>query len=136
MTDFSRFEDEYTTIGTLVYKTSELEDYIADNPHDVIRSLKDELDLVEDLKTFVYCHENLISVVEEYALDNDLISSEEELSKSFDELCEECPPEYDYHTDKPALNEDFNNYKDCLLSDNRLHAKQVDNYVYVGKYEN
>jgi len=117
MTDFSRFEDIFTD-------EFNLREVIEERSALVIAHLEGKHCLTKHIE----CDYSVC-----FAQDYNLIDSEEALSDEFDTFCEELPPHY--HEDKPALNADFSNYKDCLLTDNRLHPEQVNQYCYIGKYK-
>jgi len=76
---------------------------------------------------------DLLEIVESFALDNGLISSEEELSERFDQMIEECWPDIDTD-DEVMISEEFNNWSDSLCKDGEIHEEQYNNYCYVGKY--
>lgn len=76
---------------------------------------------------------DMLEVVELYAEDNNMIASEDELSKLFDE---EILPLVitDYgEDDSVAINEAFNNWSDILCKDGELHPEQYNAYCYVGR---
>jgi len=81
----------------------------------------------------------LLEIVEALAHWEDMIDSEEKLSDRFDEYMDEiiegsedcvC----DYGDDEVAVNEDFANWADGLVSEGELHELQYNAYEYVGKY--
>ena len=77
----------------------------------------------------------LIDIVEEYAMYNNLIESEEQLSERFDSMLEESNFFDTYgKDDSAAINEEFCNYSDSLCKDGQIHEVQYDNYCYVGKF--
>lgn len=78
----------------------------------------------------------LLEQVEEYASNNDMISSESELSEIFDREVMPAVIEQYGDNDIPAINESFNNWSDSLCKDGIIHELQYDQYCYVGKYEN
>jgi len=125
MTDFSRFEEMIKEVKPLDSKEERSALVIAhlEGKHCLTKHIECDYSVCNDL----------LSAVEKFAQDYNLIDSEEALSDEFDTFCEELPPHY--HEDKPALNADFSNYKDCLLTDNRLHPEQVNQYCYIGKYK-
>ena len=76
---------------------------------------------------------DLLEIVELWAEDNGLISSEAELSERFDEEVLPAVIEQYSEDDQPAINEAFNNWTDSLCSDGEIHAEQYDKYCYVGR---
>ena len=76
----------------------------------------------------------LLEIVEEFAHDNGLISSEEELSEKFDEEIAPSVVKQYGEDDEPAMNETFNNWSDSLRDEGQIHEEQYNNYCYVGKY--
>jgi hypothetical protein len=77
---------------------------------------------------------DLEELIECYANDNGLISSEEELSERFDEEIAPLIIEQYGEDDEPAMNEGFNNWTDSLCKDGEIHEWQYNNYCYIGKY--
>lgn len=77
----------------------------------------------------------LLEIIEEYAMLNNLIQSEEELSERFDSMLE-CSNFFSVYDkdDAVAINEEFNNYSDSLCKDGQIHEEQYNNYCYVGKF--
>ena len=75
----------------------------------------------------------LLDLVEAYAVDNNLISSEEELSELFDSEIAPMVIEQYGADDLPALREAFNDWTDSLCKDNLLHAEQYACYCYCGE---
>ena len=76
---------------------------------------------------------DLLEIVEEFAENNNLIASEEELSELFDnDILPSIIEEYS-EEDEPAINEGFNNWSDSLCKDGELHEVQYSNYCYVGR---
>jgi hypothetical protein len=74
-----------------------------------------------------------IDIIEEYAYNNSLISSEEELSEKFDDEILPMVIEQYSEDDISAINEAFNNYSNSLWRDGEIHANQYDSYCYVGR---
>ena len=83
-------------------------------------------------------HYDLLGIIEEFAKDNYLISSEEELSERFDEMIESYLDEGSMShrdlEDEVMINEMFNNWTDMLREDGEIHEEQYNRYEYVGKY--
>lgn len=77
--------------------------------------------------------ESLLEVVEELAIWEGMISSEEELSERFDEFLMEvnCCPERMTATDVRVT---FNDWKDSMGKDGMIHPEQCNEYCYEGKY--
>ena len=75
-----------------------------------------------------------LELVEEWASECGLISSEEELSEIFDEEIAPLVIEQYGEDDEPAMNEAFNDWSDALCRDGVLHELQYEDYCYVGKY--
>lgn len=76
---------------------------------------------------------DLLEMVELYAEDNGLITSEEELSERFDsEILPLVIAEYG-EDDGPAIAESFNNWTDSLCKDGEIHPEQYNQYCYVGR---
>lgn len=78
-------------------------------------------------------HVDLLELVECYAEENSLISSEEELSDRFDSEMLPLIIEQYSEDDTPAINEGFNNWTDSLCKDGELHDTQYSSYCYVGR---
>ena len=70
----------------------------------------------------------LLEIVEEFAHDNGLISSEEELSEKFDEEIAPSVVKQYGEDDEPAMNETFNNWSDSLRDEGQNHEEQYNNY--------
>jgi len=86
-----------------------------------------------------YNDETLLEMVELYAEDNRLISSEEELSERFDNLI--APIVLEIHgqrgvefDDVTMMNEAFNNWSDELREGGEIHPEQYSAYEYVGRW--
>ena len=77
---------------------------------------------------------DLLEMVELYAEDNYMLSSEKALSELFD--AEIAPVIIDQYgaDDTIAMNEAFNNWTDMLCKDGTIHEAQYSAYCYVGKY--
>lgn len=115
MTDFNSYDSiEY---ADELYRNSR--DYDRSNR---LQFLLDELGMEE------------LGLVEEWASDCGLISSEEELSAVFDEEIAPLVIEQYGENDEPAISEAFNNWSDGLCRGGVLHELQYENYCYVGKY--
>ena len=78
--------------------------------------------------------DNTLEVVEHYASENNLISSEGMLSDQFDEQVAPHVITAYGPDDEPAMNEAFCNWSDGLCKDGQLHDIQYNQYCYVGKY--
>lgn len=81
----------------------------------------------------------LLELVEEYALNNNLIMDEDTLGECFDNevaagLIEQFGIKGVEFTDEAMISEAFSAFTDGLQRCGRLHAEQVKNYDYVGKY--
>lgn len=77
---------------------------------------------------------DLLDIVESYADDNGMISSESELSELFDsQIAPSVIAQYG-EGDSVAMNEAFNNWTDMLCKDGTIHPEQYNNYCYVGKW--
>lgn len=81
-----------------------------------------------------FANSDLLEIVEHFAEENDLISSEEQLSERFDEEVAPNVIEAYGENDEPAMNEAFSGFVDYLQEEGQLHSEQVNSYVYVGKY--
>lgn len=97
-----------------------------------------EINTKEDLAAFYYCFEHqkltALQLAEAFAEENDLPSSEEEVSRLFDDnVAPSVIEEYGPHDDV-AMSEAFNNWTDGLEKDGQLHALQVYSYSYVGEH--
>ncbi len=77
---------------------------------------------------------DLLDIIEAYAEDNNLISSEDELSMQFDNDIAPLVIEQYGKDDIPAMSEAFNNWTDSLCKGGDLHDVQYNNYCYVGLY--
>lgn len=76
---------------------------------------------------------DLLEIVEEYAENNGLISSESELSERFDsEVLPHVIAQYG-EDDSVAINEAFSDWTDSLCKDGFIHPEQYSNYCYVGR---
>ena len=76
---------------------------------------------------------DLLDIVEAYAEDKNLISSEEKLSKRFDEDVLPSIIEAYGEDDQPAIDGGFNDWSDGLCRDGDIHEIQYDQYCYVGR---
>jgi len=81
-----------------------------------------------------YKHASLLCLVEIYGAENNLISSEEELSEQFDEHVAPGVIEHYGEDDTIAINEAFNDWADARCKDGDIHDEQYACYDYVGKY--
>lgn len=84
-------------------------------------------------------HVTLLDIVEAYAEDNGLISSEEALSERFDEeiapiIIEQYGEVGVAFDDDVAMSEGFNNWTDALCKEGDIHDEQYQQYCYVGKW--
>jgi hypothetical protein len=86
----------------------------------------------------------LLTLVECYATENNLIDSEEALSDRFDEEAlphllqawHDNPQNYGQEfSDRVMLNEEFSNWTDGLCREHIVHPEQQQQYCYVGKME-
>ena len=75
---------------------------------------------------------DLLEIVECYAEENGLISSESELSSLFDEYLVDIG--FTDFDDSIMINELFSDWTDTLCSDGVIHEEQNSQYCYVGKY--
>ncbi len=80
-----------------------------------------------------FANYDLLEIVEAFAEDNGLISSEEELSARFDDEILPYVIEKYGEDDQPAINEAFNDWTDILCKDGALHDEQYNKYCYVGR---
>lgn len=76
---------------------------------------------------------DLLELVELYAEDNNMIASETELSKRFDDEVLPSVIETYGEDDSIAIREAFNDWTDALTKDGELHPEQYANYEYVGR---
>lgn len=81
-----------------------------------------------------YNDETLLEIVEMYAEEAGLISSEEELSEIFDNIIVESVISEFGEDDRCAINQAFNDYTDGICKDGEIHPEQYNKYTYVGKY--
>lgn len=84
----------------------------------------------EDLRQAFEVEE--LTIVECFAADNGLISTEEELSQVFDDTIWPLLVEQGMQDDYPAIREEFNNWTDMLCKDEELHDLQYQEYTYCG----
>ncbi len=82
---------------------------------------------------------DLIDLVEEYASNNGLVSSEAELSELFDSevmpiLIEAHGKKGEEFNDQPMIDENFNNWTDGLRDEGAIHEEQYNTYTYIGKW--
>jgi hypothetical protein len=78
-----------------------------------------------------------LTIVEHWAGDNQLISSEQEASQTFDTFIKECTDEsnlHNFYSDSVMVNETFNNWMDSQCSDGYFHEEQVNSYCYCGEF--
>ena len=80
-----------------------------------------------------YNDENLLEMIELYANEMGFIASEDELSEQFDNMLDDCCPDFDAE-DEPALSEAFSGYADSLCKDGEIHPEQYSQYNYTGKH--
>ena len=78
-------------------------------------------------------HVDMLEVVELYADDNNMIASEDALSKLFDEEVLPSVVEQYGEDDTIAIREAFNDWTDMLCKDGEIHSEQYDAYTYVGR---
>ena len=76
---------------------------------------------------------DMLEVIELYAEDNNMIASEDELSKRFDEEILPLVVEQYGEDDGPAIAEAFNDWTDSLCKDGEIHELQYNAYCYVGR---
>ncbi len=76
---------------------------------------------------------DMLEVVELFAEDNGMISTEEELSERFDAEVLPAVIEQYGENDEPAINEAFNNWTVSLRDDGVIHSEQYNSYYYVGR---
>lgn len=76
---------------------------------------------------------DLLEIIEAFAENNGLISSEDELSQRFDDDILPSIIEIYSEGDEVAINEGFNNWSDGLCKDGELHERQYNEYCYVGR---
>ena len=81
-----------------------------------------------------YKNVSLLDLVEAYGAENNLISSEEELSEQFDEWVAPMVIEEYGEDDTIAMSEAFSNWADARCRDGDIHDEQYACYDYVGKY--
>ena len=81
-----------------------------------------------------YNNVSLLDLVEAYGAENNLISSEEELSEQFDEWIAPTVVEEYGEDDTIAMSEAFSNWADARCRDGDIHDEQYACYDYVGKY--
>ena len=81
-----------------------------------------------------YFHSTELEAVEAWAGDNDLISSEEELTERYEQMLLECELStlVKMQGDTVMINEDFSSYADNLTRDNELHLEQYHAYDFQG----
>ena len=81
-----------------------------------------------------------LELVEWFAQENHLISSEDEASEQFDEQLNEWLKTLNYaegcqyKDDEPFISSEFSNFMDSKQSDGQIHMEQVNNYDYVGEF--
>jgi hypothetical protein len=90
-----------------------------------------------------YNEENHLEMIELYAHECGLISSEDDLSERFDnEVMPSILGNYNKSkpgkafTDQHLVNEAFNNWTDSLCKDGEIHPLQYDEYGYIGEWSN
>tara|TARA_R100001198_G_scaffold81560_1_gene54458 strand:+ start:518 stop:775 length:258 start_codon:yes stop_codon:yes gene_type:complete len=81
-----------------------------------------------------YNNETFLEIIELYAIEVGLISSQDELSEQFDQYINDCFPNFPVD-DEPALNEAFNNWADSLCKDGIIHPEQYNQYDYTGIHQ-
>lgn len=86
-----------------------------------------------------YNDENLLQMVELYAAEVGLISSEDEATEQFDN--EIAPAIIEAHgvkgeafTDSVMMNEAFSEWLDMMTKDGVIHPEQYQHYCYTGRY--
>lgn len=79
-------------------------------------------------------YDTILEIVEELATYEGWVSSEEELSKKFDEEVAPLVIEQYGENDSDAMNQSFNDWSDSLCKDGEIHEAQYNEYTYVGKY--
>ena len=78
----------------------------------------------------IFRNKTELGLIEEYAEAMDGIASEQELSDMFDQDVESSTLD---KSDKPALRQAFNDWKDRLCREGYIHPAQAHNYCYVGE---
>jgi len=86
-----------------------------------------------------YNNVSLLTIVECYAEEAGKISSEEELSRGFDDdimpgLLEEYGVKGHKYSDYGRISMTFSSWMDELCETGRIHQEQVANYIYVGEW--
>lgn len=82
----------------------------------------------------IFKNKSDLEVIEAYAWEAAAISSEAHLSEVFDQHIENSPMDT---KDKPALRQEFNDWKHQMHKDGYIHQVQLQNYSYVGElFEN
>ena len=81
---------------------------------------------------------SMLEIVEFFASENNLISSEYELSERFDSdilpsIIETYGVKGESFSDDPMVSEAFNDWSDMLCKDGELHSEQYNQYCYVGR---
>ena len=74
-----------------------------------------------------------LEIVEEWANDWGLISSEEQASELFDEIVLPSVLEEYSSSDEVAINEAFSIFMDGLQKDGQIHDLQYMHYEYIGE---
>ena len=83
-----------------------------------------------------YAHYSELSVIEDWAYDQNLIHSEDECSNRFDDMVEEYGAEAwaAMRNDRPMICEAFSDWMDNLISSDELHIEQINSYSYVNDF--
>lgn len=76
-----------------------------------------------------------LNAIEEWASENNCISSEQELSDLFDESIAPMVIEQYGENDQPAMDQAFNDWSDSITRDGQLHELQYQEYCYVGDHK-
>ena len=83
--------------------------------------------------------ENLLDMVELYAIECAAISSEDQLSEKFDDeimplLLEQYSQKGQEFSDQDLVNQAFNDWTDSLCKEGEIHPEQYNSYCYVGEW--
>ena len=86
-----------------------------------------------------YNNETLLEMVELYAFEMGLVSSEGDLSDQFDEevlpaILEAYGEKGVEFTDTCMICEAFSNWSDSLCKEGEIHPEQYNSYCYIGEY--
>lgn len=116
LSDIELGQDSYSNIVSDIESIRDIFEYIRDHADSMVDDLNE---LIDEYSSTAY-------------------DNEEALSESFDDMVEECKPDFicaNEIMDQCAFDQWFNDWTDSECKDGRLTGKQLSEYCYVGKFK-